>query len=59
MENKFGSSGNLVPGIVEVVESELEVFHVSEAIGLALHGFDFVVETIQGTVGDFVRVLAE
>lgn len=44
---------------MEVVESELEVFHVSEAIGLALHGFDFVVETIQGTVGDFVRVLAE
>jgi hypothetical protein len=29
---------------VEVLESELEVFHIPEAVGLALHGLDFVIE---------------
>jgi len=42
---------------VEVIESELEAFHVSEAVGLSLHGLDFVVEASQGTVGDIVGVI--
>ena len=45
-----GSSVKSVPGVVEVIEPEFEVFHVSEAVGLALHGFDFVVESFQGAL---------
>jgi len=44
---------------VEVIEPELEVFHVTKTIGLSLHGLDFVVESFQGTVGDLVGVIAE
>jgi len=55
----YGSSGKRVPGVVEVIEPELEVFHVSEAIGLPFQGFDFVIESFQGTVGGLVGVIAE
>lgn len=44
---------------MKVVEPELEVFHVSEAIGLPFQGFDFVIESFQGTVGGLVGVIAE
>ena len=54
-----GSSGKRVPGVVEVVESELEVFHVTEPIGLPFHGLDFVVQAFQRAVGYLVGVVAE
>ena len=52
-----GSSCKRVPGVVEVVEPEFEILHVAEAIGLALHAFDFVVETFQRPIGYFVGVI--
>ena len=54
-----GSSGKRVPGVVEVVRAEFEVLHVTEAIGLSLHGLDFVVQAFQRAVGDLVGVIAE
>jgi len=54
---KNGSSGKCVPGVVEVVEPEFEILHVTEPIGLALHGLDFVIEAFQRPIGYFVGVI--
>jgi len=59
MTYNFGSSGKRVPGVVEVVEPEFEILHIAKAIGLALHGLDFVVEAFQRAIGYFVGVIPE
>ena len=54
-----GSSGKRVPGVVEIVKPKFEVLHVAEAIGLPLHGLDFVVQASQRAVGDLVGIIAK
>ena len=44
---------------MEVVEPEFEILHVTKAIGLALHGLDFVVQAFQRPIGYFVGVIPE
>ena len=56
---EYGSSGKRVPGVVEVVEPEFEILHVAEAIGLAFHGLDFVIEAFQRPIGYIVGVIPE
>lgn len=63
----FGSSDKSVPCLVEGLDFEFEVFEVTEAVGAAFEGFDFVVQAFQRAgrqregvaVQDFDPVLAE
>ena len=46
---KFGSSGNSVLGLMDSHDSELEEFHIPEAVCLPFHCFDFVVCAFHGS----------
>jgi hypothetical protein len=37
---------------MEVIETQLEVHHVAEAVGLSLEGFDLVVDPLDYAVGN-------
>jgi hypothetical protein len=39
---------------MEVVESEFEVFDISETIGLSFQGLDFIVQSFDFSGGDFM-----
>lgn len=44
---------------MQVIESELEIGHVSKPIGLSLECFDFVVDSFNETARDAVEVVIQ
>lgn len=44
---------------MEVAETQLEVDHVAESVGLPLEGFDFVVDAFDHVIGDEVLEIDE
>ncbi len=44
---------------MQVVESKLEVDHVTETVGLSLEGFDLVVDALHNAVGDEMPEIVE
>ena len=45
--------------MVQVIESEFEIGHISKPIGLSLECFDFVVDSLNKTARDVVEIVIQ